>query len=184
MLLTMLVIAGIMGISKAATLNVGSGTATLDGVVDPGEWPAESITTSTDVTLKAMVDGSNFYLLATWDDASATESIDKKIWSNDGITWSQSGNEDRLGIFWDMGLNDPDGASCVTMCHPPDMSTNYGKVDLWHWKSHRGNPLGYVDDTYADPTGRHGDAGTSTYSDNIDVDQPALMVRWSTIHSE
>lgn len=153
-------------ISAGADLYAGTGTPTLNGIEAPGEWPAQSITTSTGVTLKAMVDGVNFYLLATWADETGTESIHKSEWTYNGSTWSQSNDQDRLGIYWDMGLNEPDGASCITMCHPPVMRTNHGKCDLWHWKAAQTNPVGYLDDTYIDTVNRHPDAGTAAYASN------------------
>ncbi len=174
-LLAFVFILPISTIGYADNLNVSLGTPTLDGVETTNEWPVESITTATGVNLKAMVDDMNFYLLAVWDDDSGTESKDKKMWSYDGQDWSQSGNEDRLGIVWDMGQNGMQGANCMGMCHTPDMQTMWGRVDLWHWKAHRGNPIGYVDDTYIDTVSRHGDEGSSSYSDNVDGDLPAYM---------
>jgi hypothetical protein len=151
------------------TLVVTPGSSTLDGVISPGEYTSAPLVTALGVTLYAMDDGINFYLAATW--ADATESNAKKLWFFDGATWTQSGNEDRIAFMWDMGLNDPEGVNCVAMCHPPFMNTSVGKVDIWHWKSHRGNPMGFADDKYFNEIlggdgGRHGDPGSSTYSDN------------------
>ena len=47
-------------------------------------------------------------------------------------------------------------------CHSPnDMYPDNGRTDLWHWKTSRSNPLGYVNDQYTDPVaqGRVTDAG-------------------------
>jgi len=153
------------------TLTVTQGTATLDGVISPGEYTSTPLVTQppANVTLYAMDDGQFLYLAATW--ADPTESNDKKQWFYDGSTWTQSGNEDRIAFMFDMGQNDPEGVNCALMCHTPIMNTSVGKVDVWHWKSHRGNPMGFADDKYFNEVlggdgGRHGDAGTSTYSDN------------------
>jgi hypothetical protein len=153
------------------TVTQGSPAPTLDGVITPGEYTSTPLVTQNDVTLYAMVEGYYFYLAATWDDA--TESVNKKQWAFDGAAWDQSGDEDRIALMFDMGQNDPEGVNCVAMCHTPFMNTSVGKVDVWHWKSHRGNPMGFADDKYFDNIiggdgGRHGDSGTSTYSGNGD----------------
>jgi hypothetical protein len=147
------------------TLTVTEGAATLDGVISQGEYTSTPLLTTLGVTLNAMDDGYYFYLAATW--ADATENIDKKQWFYDGATWTQSENEDRFGIIFDMGLNDPDGPSCATMCHGDGlMRTNNGFVDVWHWKAYRSNPMGVADDKRWATDGRHSDDGTSSYSDN------------------
>ena len=153
------------------TLTVTQGEAILDGVISPGEYTSTPIVTQNGVTLYAMDEGYYFYLAARWEDA--TESVDKKQWTFDGSAWDQSGDEDRIALMFDMGQNDPEGVNCQAMCHSPLMNTSVGKVDVWHWKSHRGNPMGFADDKYFDNViggdgGRHGDSGTSTYSDNDD----------------
>ena len=166
-----------LSISAQTTLTVTQGAATLDGVITPGEYTSTPLVTQppTNVTLYAMDDGENFYLAATW--ADATESIGKKQWSFDGATWSQSFDEDRIGFIFDMGLNDPEGVNCQTMCHTPLMHTSNGYVDVWHWKSHRSNPMGFVDDKRWETDDRHSDPGTSTYSDNDDdgAGNPSFM---------
>jgi hypothetical protein len=157
------------------TLTVTEGDATLDGVIGQNEYTGTSLLTTLGVTLYAMDDGYYFYLAATWPDA--TESIAKKQWFYDGSTWTQSENEDRFGIIFDMGLNDPEGPSCATMCHGDGlMRTNYGFVDVWHWKAYRSNPMGVADDKRWEMDGRHSDPGTSSYSDNGPVsDLPEFM---------
>jgi len=146
------------------TLTVTAGTPTLDGVVNPGEWTSTPLVTGAGVTLNAMADGNFLYVSASWDDT--TESIQKKEWSYNGAIWSQTGNEDRIGFIWDMGLNGTDGVNCQTMCHSPLMRTQVGKVDVWHWKSARGNAMGVVDDKYWNTVDRQSDPGTSAYMDN------------------
>lgn len=162
------------------TLTVTTGTATLDGVISPGEYTSTPLVTQNGVTLYAMDEGYYFYLAATWEDT--TESVDKKQWTFDGSVWDQSGDEDRIAFIFDMGQNDPEGVNCAQMCHTPIMNTSVGKVDVWHWKGHRGNPMGVADDKYFDNIlggdgGRHGDDGTSAYSDNADdgAGNPSFM---------
>ena len=157
-----------ISVMAQTTLTVTTGTPTLDGVVSPGEYTSTPLVTSLGVTLNAMADGEFLYLAAEWDDPTTTENIYKKLWSFDGSTWDQSGDEDRIGFVWDMGLNGSDGANCMTMCHSPLMHTNNGIVDVWHWKAARTNPMGFVDDKYWDIDDRHSDSGTSAYQDNAD----------------
>jgi Ethylbenzene dehydrogenase/Secretion system C-terminal sorting domain len=167
----LLTMAFLLSVSLSAqSLTVTSGTPLLDGVVSPGEWTSTPLSTGAGVTLNAMADGQYLYLSASWSDE--TESIQKKEWAYDGSAWSQSGNEDRFAFIWDMGMNGSDGANCATMCHD-GMATNSGTVDVWHWKAARGNALGFTDDKHfnnvlGDDGGRHGDPGTSAYSDNAD----------------
>ncbi len=151
------------------SLLAGVGTPTLDGVEDNNEWPSDSITTVRGVTIKAMVGGSNLYLLARW--ADSTNSTAKDHWTFDGTNWNGSDDEDRIAFIWDIkdaagnSLNGAEGASCATMCHVPKMYTSVGRVDVWHWKAHRFNPMGFSDDKYWDTCedcgdgGRHGDSG-------------------------
>jgi len=158
-----------ISVMAQTTLTVTSGTPTLDGVISPGEYTSTPLVTPIlGVTLNAMADGQFLYFAASWDDPTTTENVFKEQWTFDGSTWDHSENEDRIAFMWDMGLNGSEGATCMQMCHPPDMYTSTGKVDVWHWKSARSNPMGFADDKYFDPTGRHGDDGTSSYSDNDD----------------
>jgi len=127
-----------------------------------------------DVTLKALYDGNDLFVLAQWPDS--TLSIDKNLWESDGSAWSKSGNEDRLAILWDMGIAGFEEQGCLVACHADGMRTNAdGEIaDEWHWKAARSNPIGYSDDKYLDNSfeegdveaGHHGDGGDSTYSDN------------------
>ena len=158
-----------ISVMAQTTLTVTQGTATLDGVTSPGEYTSTPLVTPVlGVTLNAMADGQFLYLAASWDDPTTTENVFKEQWTFDGSAWDQSENEDRIAFMWDMGLNGNEGATCLQMCHPPNMQTSIGKVDIWHWKAARSNPMGFADDKYFDTTGRHGDDGTSSYSDNDD----------------
>ncbi len=155
-------------LTGSTRLVVGSGAPVMDGTVTPGEWTSQPLITANGVTMNAMADGNDFYLSAQWVDKSGTESINKHLWAYDGTSWTQSGDEDRFGLIFDMGLNGTDGANCTTMCHFDGvMRTNNGVVDNWHWKAARGGTaLGYVDDKWVGTDTMHGDSGTSAYSDN------------------
>jgi mono/diheme cytochrome c family protein len=60
-------------------------------------------------------------------------------------------------------------SGCAMTCHTPnDMYPDNGRTDLWHWKTSRSNPLGYVNDQYTDAVlpGRITDAGETIESRN------------------
>jgi|FLOH01.1.fsa_nt_gi hypothetical protein len=135
-----------------------------------------------DVALTAVKTSTDIYIKAVWDDAS--ESSSKAQWAFGDGAWGQSGNEDRLFFFFDMGLNGTEGADCATMCHndasAKGMWTATGKVDQWHWKAARTAPINLADDKYIDNNylasdnvtvlddgGQHGDSKTiGIYNDN------------------
>ncbi len=164
------------------TLTATVGTATLDGVASSGEWTSDAVTTTRGLTIKAMIDTENLYVLATWPDA--TRSVAKNSWIFDGTNWNtpevvnnQGGDEDRVGFVWQMKDEQgqsltPEGANCTAFCHSPQMRTNGGRVDVWHWKAARFNPAGFTDDKYWDDCdtcgdgGRHGDDGSGSGSRN------------------
>lgn len=75
-----------------------------------------------------------------------------------------------------------DASSDLTMYLPNDRP---GKLDLWHHRLGRANPIGWSDDQYvttkslSNPLegGRHGDAGTSPYQTNeLVAGQPAYVL--------
>ncbi|MFQ6675096.1 MAG: ethylbenzene dehydrogenase-related protein [Fidelibacterota bacterium] len=123
-----------------------------------------------DVSLRSVHTATDVYILASWQDPSLTENVDKKLWSYESGEWTQSGNEDRLFLMFDAGDNGSEGADCATMCHVGEgamYTTGGGHVDVWHWKAHRTNPIGLADDKWWDGTGRGSDAKTiSAYKDN------------------
>ena len=149
----------------------------LDGVIDSVWNNAASITTLKDVELRALYDNDNIYLLAQWTDghnlmngaAGPSYSVDKELWSHDGTSWSQSGNEDRFSFLWDAG--DVHAASCGNFCHSDgSMATNDGNADVWHWKGARTNAIGLTDDKWWSTSGRGSDAKTiGAYNENINT---------------
>jgi hypothetical protein len=60
-------------------------------------------------------------------------------------------------------IDDAYGASCGRTCHneKPVHATNNGKMDFWHWKATRTNPVGYADDQIGTITGRVNDTKIS-----------------------
>lgn len=153
-------------LNAQTTIQVGIGTPVLDGVISPNEWNPTSITTVAGVTINAMADGQYLYISAKWSDS--TKNVYKNKLSYNGSTWSKSGDEDRIAFFFDMGQTGTNGASCMATCHGDGkMRTDYGRLDLWHWKAVRSNPMGYVDDNFVDSLNRQGDPGTSAATDNL-----------------
>jgi mono/diheme cytochrome c family protein len=80
--------------------------------------------------------------------------------------WSSNLNDDKFAVAWAIGdpagittngLNEanlPAGTSfaqagCAVACHGNlGMAPPSGLIDLWHWKTSRSNPLGYVNDQW------------------------------------
>jgi hypothetical protein len=76
--------------------------------------------------------------------------------------WSSNLNDDKLGVMWDIvtagvGASSAGGtlfatAGCAMTCHTPDdMYPDNGRTDLWHYKTSRSNPVGYVNDQFTSP---------------------------------
>ena len=94
--------------------------------------------------------------------------------------WSSNLNDDKIGVMWDIkqasvGASATDGrkfadVGCAITCHAPsDMYPDIGRTDLWHWKTSRSNPLGFVNDQYCDPAvpGRKTDTGETIEVRNV-----------------
>lgn len=158
------------------SLTAGLGTPVLDGIASPGEWTGDSVTTPRGITISAMIDEENVYVLASWPDETPSVSKDEWVW--DGEKWVASGeDEDRIAFVWEIRdqlgnpLNGEEGASCAAMCHPPAHRTAVGNVDVWHLKATRGLPIGYSDDQFWDPQGRKSDDGVSAETRNRNAEQ-------------
>lgn len=158
----------------------------IDGTPDSRWSLTDSITTVLGIKLKFLYDDSTLYAYATWLDGhreyptgvvAPSKSEFRKRWSYDGTTWTQSGDEDRLAITWKMADNF--GASCGRTCHNESNphATKNDKMDVWHWKAQRTNPIYLVDDQYWSTSGRQNDAviSGSFGSDNISSGLPAKM---------
>jgi hypothetical protein len=135
--------------------------------------------------MKAAYTATDLYIWAQWDDHSATNDLNRRRWFFNGdvasvlptfdlaVTgrthtevvppgWSSNLNDDKIGIMWDIqnagvGASANDGRLFAT-----------SGTDLWHWKTSRSNPLGYVNDQYTDAVlpGRITDAGEVIESRN------------------
>jgi hypothetical protein len=160
-------------------INATEGTPTLDGIVSPGEWTSNSVTTTRGVTIQSMIDDDNFYVLATWPDTAS--SVLSNQWTFDGTNWTQTGtdDEDRVMFIWDMGLSGTDlDGGCTAFCHIADgnMFTNNpgDRVDVWHWKAARFNAMGFSDDKYWDDVTRRSDNGAGSGA-SVSGPPPAFM---------
>lgn len=200
------------GTPDATTVIAKKGTPVVDGEDGDEAWgppsglellPFNGGGGPSTATIKAAYDDHNIYFLVTWEDPTGTESIHKKMWTYDAATdsWSQAQNEDRVYFLWNINATEFNEGGCTLYCHLGDsnweqadskMGTNSpgDRVDVWHWKSARTNPVGHADDKYwSDLTGagviiyegeqvfrtRLGDSGTGFDSDNIEQDLPAFM---------
>ncbi len=153
------------GTSSSDTVVAKLGTPTIDGVAGDPEWgepstipliPVLSGGGPTEATVRAAYDQIFIYFQVTWEDPTNTESIHKKTWVYDANsdTWTQSGNEDRVYILWNIDAQDF-GDGCTVYCHVEwDIDSHMGTnnpgdtLDVWHWKAARTNPLEHADDKY------------------------------------
>lgn len=129
--------------------------------------------------LRAVHDGEKIYILAQWDDE--TFNVDRRRWFFDGpedplkpeesaAGWTSQLNDDKIGLAFEIEpASSPFGTftevGCAASCHNVegtglDMRPAEGKVDIWHWKTSRSEPLGYVADQVSRPDpGRTDDTG-------------------------
>ncbi|MBC8280579.1 MAG: hypothetical protein H8E48_07330 [Chloroflexi bacterium] len=188
------------------TLQAIKGTASLD-VADTA-WssapmltvaatPIEGIdggTPAATIKVQAVYNDSDIWLRFEWPDPTKSQT---RLWTYDGTSWSKGGNEDRLGLYWQISTLDQFGTrGCAALCHDaasdPDewymITPKDGqRADNWHWKAQRSLPVGYVDDKWLggvleDPSdvesANHGDSKDSGgYSSNASEDgkSPAFM---------
>lgn len=131
--------------------------------------------------LRAVHDGTTIYILAQWNDA--TFNVDRRRWLFNGPTdplkpsdpatgWTSQKNEDRIALAFEITPAQSEFGTfaqvgCAASCHNTaavgglDMRPASGTVDMWHWKTARSEPLGYVDDQLSTADqGLADDAGT------------------------
>lgn len=169
--------------SKAPALTVKTGVITGTKAPGPVEVKAQAVYSTSDVWFRL-----------EWPDA--TESVDRS-WSYDGTAWKKSGNEDRVGLYWEItSIKQFPSKGCAALCHNEgtDQSKWYmitpdekARADNWHWKAARSNPVGYADDKWLgglledpkDPeSANHGDkkqAGGDKDNRTEDKKGPAMM---------
>lgn len=115
----------------------------------------------TAVTLRAMHDGSRLYMLADWSDECEDRVC--RPWRKTKDGWKHLATrpggenvhaEDKLSFIFPI---EPDPwfeqFGCAASCHAGG-GRDYGykgtprKLDVWHWKATRTDPVGQVDDQY------------------------------------
>jgi hypothetical protein len=182
---------------------------TIDGTIDDGWEKAQRLVTRTvvpdpgdnlyagyvgnayNVSMRAMYDDANIYMLMEWDDPTGNfnrqpfffdpttkrwrqEAGEHTVNANGQITRPAFG-EDKFGVLWNINNSIADWGSktCWASCHTGLGAANgYARhytnsaterIDMWHWKSVRDNP-GNMDDQYQDntqPNGRKSDPSVS-----------------------
>lgn len=141
---------------------------------------------SANLQLRAVHDGQKIYILAEWNDTIFN--VDRRRWLFDGpsdplkASESSAGftsqlNDDKIALAFEISSARSEfgtfaDAGCASACHNVqgsglDMRTAEGQVDIWHWKTSRSEPLGYVNDQQSDPDGRRDDAGTAIERRNV-----------------
>jgi hypothetical protein len=136
-----------------------------------------------EISIKTLYTDNDVYVLLQWPDK--TMSLNR-MYELSGTEWKKiKGNEDRITMMWDIGntMKDFPAKGCTAACHKEgkevSLRTNGPgeRLDIWHWKAHRTNPAGYVDDQWlgnevkknGEATARGNDAKTSGgYVDNWD----------------
>jgi len=127
---------------------------------------------SATVRMRAAYTSQDLYLQIEWQDPTGQNDLHRRRFlfngpgeNNVGIIpgWSSQLNDDKFALAFDInGAADATGTfqekGCTVGCHG-SMNPTVGAMDLWHWKASRSNPLGYVNDQWADPAGRKNDAG-------------------------
>ncbi len=150
-------------------------SGTFDGLADFNGGDAANL------EMRAVHDGTDIYILAEWDDV--VFNLDRRRWLYNGPLdplkagesadgWTSQLNDDKIGLAFEVEPASSEfgpfaTAGCAASCHNVDgggldMRPASGKVDIWHWKTSRSEPLGHVADQVSDPdNGRTDDAGVS-----------------------
>lgn len=212
----------ILGASQILSAVKVATAPTIDGVPEViwDQAPSTTInvagganTGSAKVTLKSIYTNDSVYFLAVWNDP--TQSDRRLPWQKQANgSWKQLTTpgaleggeetfyEDKFAQIWNMNISSFGTEGCFATCHAGENSdikafgnkyTQNGNLgDIWHMKTVRTNPTGYIDDQYVDSrqysitnpdAGRHSDPGTAPYFNNINgtgtgpnytsADQPA-----------
>jgi len=152
----------------------------------------------TRLTLRALHNGSELFVRADWAD----DDEDYGYWpwkkTQQGWEYMQTNPKDECRCYEDkfslvfpvLPDGDFERFGCTASCH---LHGDYGwgykgtrrRLDVWHWKAARTDPVGQVDDKYWDlpdfenkDVGRHGDpkqSGGYTKNRADDVDHPLFL---------
>lgn len=187
----------------------------LDVLVDQHPYKPENYKgiKATTVAVQSVYDANNIYFKVQYDDP--TKSLARFPWmkQEDG-SWKMKKDldstghentyyEDKFAMFWNINTKGFEKKGCAIACHMAKEGKNNGfsdkapgrkytrnlkeTIDMWHWKSVRGEPVGQFDDQFVDNVndpkvnknwGRHGDEKTGGgYKDNVNKEKtsPVFM---------
>jgi hypothetical protein len=140
--------------------------------------------------IKALYNNEYLYMTIQWKDSVYNRIYRPWIKTDTGWMHLNPGgsdeiiyNEDKIAIIYPIKKDaDFQRHGCAIYCHN-DGKSGYGfhwtpenrLVDVWHWKSVRMDPIGYVDDQYwlgmgkatTEKNGRYGDPGEQGYANNM-----------------
>lgn len=161
-------------------------TGTFNGLTDFNDGSPANL------SLKAVHTSTDLFILAEWDDSEFN--VDRRRWLFDGPTdplkpneaaagWTSQLNDDKIAFAWAVSTADQITSSvagqsqsfatrgCMASCHTTpsglDMRPGQGTVDIWHWKTSRSEPLGFVNDQVSnETTGRTNDSGQAIENRN------------------
>lgn len=124
------------------------------------------------IVMRAAYTATDLYMQLEWTDPTATNDLNRRRFLFNGpgeggagtiSGWSSQLNDDKFALAFDIN-NAADGTGtfatkgCTVGCHG-SMNPESGSMDVWHWKTSRSNPMGYVNDQFADAAGRRNDSG-------------------------
>lgn len=143
----------------------------------------------TKVSLRALHNGEHIFMKIQWEDEVYNRNYRPWVKTNSGWIQMNPGgadeviyNEDKIALVFPINEDvEFRRYGCAVYCHN-NQKTGRGQhwtakdnpVDIWHWKSVRMDPIGYVDDKYwqgtdkisMDQDARHGDPGDGGYANN------------------
>ena len=143
----------------------------------------------TEATLSSLYNDEYLFMKIRWKDDVYNRTY--RPWVKTGSGWVQLNpggadeviyNEDKFALVFPINKDTEfQRYGCAVYCHN-NQKTGRGQhwtakespVDIWHWKSVRMDPIGYVDDKYwlgtddiaIDKEARHGDPGDGGYANN------------------
>ena len=119
---------------------------TIDGRGDDPAWKISNQTvindavTELDHTLNCVYDKARIYIKASYPDETQSRTHKTGVWDSEAETYNFGADrEDTLLLKWN--INDNKGDLSLSS----DVSY---KADVWYWKAHRTDPMGYADDKF------------------------------------
>jgi hypothetical protein len=122
----------------------------IDGLSTDAAWanaaPLFAKTTAgTLLTMKAVTNGGNIYILLSWPDAT-NDNVDE-VWRFDGANWTQGPIDDAVALFWniDNSVNGFTARGCRAICHTTPVGQDMiikgpvGGQTVWSGAKQRGD---------------------------------------------